>query len=551
MPGKQMSIDADMRSGIIDANQARDLRLALAKESQLYGAMDGAMKFVKGDVIAGIVIAVINIIAGLIIGVSMHGMTALQAAQTYTLLSIGSGLVSQIPSLLISMTAGIVTTRVSSEKKDSHLGTEISNQLMGQPKAIMIASIVMFLFAFIPGFPRVIFIILATLIGGMATAKWYNAKKVATKAAAGMMGGSTSTEVEGHAMVRGPSDEYALTLPIILEVGKNLSNLMKKDRAGTTFIEEMVPKMRHALYQDLGVRFPGIHVRTDSPNLEADEYAIYLNEVPVLRGKIADGYLLVNETPEILRKYNIPFTQSKTVFGLPSIWIDMRFQEVLQKAGIKFWKPLEVMILHLSYFYRMHASDFIGIQEVRAILEFVEKSYPDLVKEVTRLVPLQKLTEIFRRLVQEQISIKDLRTILEALSEWAQTEKDTVLLTEYVRSSLKRYISYKYSQGQSVLAVYLLDPEIEDLIRGAIKQTSAGSYLALDPDSVQMIMHSMRTTITPTPAGGQPPVLLTAIDVRRFARKLIEGEFPDLPVVSYQEIVPEMRIQPLGRVQLS
>jgi type III secretion protein V len=199
----------------------------------------------------------------------------------------------------------------------------------------------------------------------------------------------------------------------------------------------------------------------------------------------------------------------------------------------------------------MHASDFIGIQEVRAILEFVEKSYPDLVKEVTRLVPLQKLTEIFRRLVQEQISIKDLRTILEALSEWAQTEKDTVLLTEYVRSSLKRYISYKYSQGQSVLAVYLLDPEIEDMVRGAIKQTSAGSYLALDPDTVQMIMQAMRSTITPTPAGGQPPVLLTAIDVRRFVRKLIEGEFPDLPAVSYQEVIPEIRIQPLGRVQLS
>jgi type III secretion protein V len=166
-------------------------------------------------------------------------------------------------------------------------------------------------------------------------------------------------------------------------------------------------------------------------------------------------------------------------------------------------------------------------------------------------VPLQKLTEIFKRLVQEQVSIKDLRTILEALSEWAQTEKDTVLLTEYVRSSLKRYISYKYSQGQSILSVYLLDPEIEDLIRGAIKQTSAGSYLALDPDSVQLILHALRSTIAPTPTGGQPPVMLTAIDVRRFARKLIEGEFPDLSVVSYQEIVPEIRIQPLGRIQLS
>jgi type III secretion protein V len=294
-----------------------------------------------------------------------------------------------------------------------------------------------------------------------------------------------------------------------------------------------------------------VHVRTDSPTLEADEYSILLNEVPIVRGKILEGYLLTNENPDTLRRYNLPFTTTKSTLGQPSLWIDSKYQDILQKAGIKFWKPLDVMILHLSYFYRQYASEFIGIQEVRGILEFIEKSYPDLVKEVTRLVPLQKLTEIFKRLVQEQISIKDLRTILEALSEWAQSEKDTVLLTEYVRSSLKRYISYKYSQGQSILSVYLLDPEIEDMVRGAIKQTSAGSYLALDPDSVQVILHSLRSTIVPTPAGGQPPVLLTAIDVRRFVRKLIEGEFVDVPVLSYQEIVPEIRIQPLGRIQLS
>jgi type III secretion protein V len=551
MPGKQMSIDADMRSGVIDANQARDLRLALTKESQLYGAMDGAMKFVKGDVIAGIVIAVINIVGGLIIGVSMHGMTALQAAQVYTLLSIGGGLVSQIPSLLISMTAGIVTTRVSSEKKDSHLGKEISSQLLSQPKAIMLAAVVLFGMAWISGFPRFIFITLAFLVGGVGGAVWFNQKKSANKAAAGLTSASVETDVEGHAVVRGAGDEYALTLPVILEVGRNLSNVIKKDKQGITFIEDMIPKMRHALYQDLGVRFPGVHVRTDSPNLETDEYSIFLNEVPIVRGKILDGALLTNENPDTLRRYNLPFTSSKNSLGQPSMWIDAKYQEILQKAGIKFWKPLDVMILHLSYFYRMYASEFIGIQEVRGILEFIEKSFPDLVKEVTRLVPLQKLTEIFKRLVQEQISIKDLRTILEALSEWAQTEKDTVLLTEYVRSSLKRYISYKYSQGQSILSVYLLDPEIEDMVRGAIKQTSAGSYLALDPDSVQLILHALRITVVPTPVGGQPPVMLTAIDVRRFVRKLIEGEFPDMSVVSYQEIVPEIRIQPLGRIQLT
>jgi type III secretion protein V len=551
MPGKQMSIDADMRSGVIDANQARELRLALTKESQLYGAMDGAMKFVKGDVIAGIVIAVINIIGGLIIGIAQHNMPASQAAKVYTLLSIGAGLVSQIPSLLVSMTAGIVTTRVSSEKKDSNLGKEISSQLLNQPKATLLAAGVIFAMSFVKGFPSAIFLILGSLIATTGAVTLYRNKKLISKAAGTGAGAKVETDVEGHAVIRGGTDEYALTLPVILEVGKNLSLIIKKDKQGSTFMDDMIPKMRHALYQDLGVRFPGVHVRTDSPTLEPNEYSIFLNEVPIVRGKIIENALLTNEAPDNLRRYNIPFTTSKTSLGQSSLWVDTNFQEILQKAGIKFWKPLEVMILHLSYFYRQHANDFIGIQEIRGILEFIEKSFPDLVKEVTRLVPLQKLTEIFKRLVQEQVSIKDLRTILEALSEWAQSEKDTVLLTEYVRSSLKRYISYKYSLGQSILSVYLLDPEIEDMIRGAIKQTSAGSYLALDPDSTQLILHAMRSIIVPTPVGGQPPVLLTGMDVRRFARKLIEGEFPDMAVISYQELVPEIRIQPLGRVQLS
>lgn len=549
MPGKQMSIDADLRSGIIDTQQARELRLSLNKESQLYGAMDGAMKFVKGDAIAGIVIAVINIIGGLIIGVFMHHMSAGQAAKTYSLLSIGDGLVSQIPALMIAITAGIVTTRVSSDKKDANLGKEISEQILKQPKALMIAGGVALLMGLIPGFPFFPFLLLSAGVGSVGAAIWQSSKKAAAKATAGVS--AVETEVPGHAVITGGAEEYTLTLPVVIELGKNLSNMIRKDKQVLSFVDVMVPKMRHALYQDLGVRFPGVHVRTDSPILDPDEYSVYLNEVPLVRGKIMTDNLLTNETEEMLRKYNVPFTKSKGVMGMPSLWINRKYKDVLDNAHIKYWTSLEVLTLHLSKFYRHYASEFIGLQEVRAILEFVEKSFPDLVKEVTRLVPLQKLTEIFKRLVQEQISIKDLRTILESLSEWAQTEKDTVLLTEYVRSSLRRYISYKYSQGQTVLSVYLLDPEIEDMVRGAIKQTSAGSYLALDPDSVQLILAAMRKTIAPTPPGGQPPVLLAAIDVRRFARKLIEGEFPDLPVISYQEIVPEIRIQPLGRIQLT
>lgn len=561
MPGKQMSIDADMRAGILDSNQAREKRLLIQKESQLYGAMDGAMKFVKGDAIAGIVITFVNIIGGIIIGVAINGMDISQAVHIYSLLSIGDGLVSQIPALLISITAGIVTTRVSSEKGDTNLGAEISGQFLNQPKAIMMSSGILMMMAVVPGFPPAPFLILASALGLTGYALWNKKNKMAAEAAGGMIsragggiaegGPSVEAGIKGHRTVSGGGvDSYALTLPVVLECGKWISQEIQTGNRGANFIDQMIPKMRQALYADLGVRFPGVHVRTDSIVLGDDEYSIHLNEVPIIRGKVLKGFLLTNESEENLKRYNIPFTTYKNALGLPSLWVENKFQEILQRAGIKFWNPLEVIILHISYFFRQYANEFVGIQEVKSMIEFMEKSYPDLVKEVTRLIPLQKMTDIFKRLIQEQVSIKDLRTILESLSEWAQTEKDTVLLTEYVRSSLKRYISFKYSQGQSVLAVYILDPEIEDMVRGAIKQTSAGSYLALDPDSVQLILQSIRTTVTPPPPGGQPPVILTAIDVRRFVRKLIELEFRDISVVSYQEIIPEIKIQPLGRIQL-
>jgi len=550
MPGKQMSIDADMRSGMIDANQARELRLALAKESQLYGAMDGAMKFVKGDVIAGIVIAVINIVGGLIIGVAIHGMTAMQAAKIYTLLSIGGGLVSQVPSLLVSLTAGIITTRVSSDKPDANLGSDISSQILSHPKALFLSSGVLFILSLIPVFPWFVFLPLSLLIGGTGIKKMLDEKKArgVVRSADG-----SSMSIEGkddHALVKGGTTQFALTLPVILEVGKFGSQLMK-ERKGAEFVELMVPKMRAALYADLGVRFPGVHVRTNAPNLGDDEYMIYLNEVPMEKGMLIEGKVLTNESAENLKRYNIPYTTFKSILNQNSYWVENRYLDILKKAGIKYWDSLDVMILHLSYFYKKNASEFLGIQEVRSVLEFIEKSFPDLAKEVTRLVPLQKLTEIFKRLIQEQISIKDLRTILEALSEWSQMEKDTVLLTEYVRSSLKRYISYKYSQGQTTLAVYMLDPEIEEIVRGAIKQTSGGTYLTLDPDSAQLILQAIRSVYVPPPPGGQQPVVLTSMDIRRFVRKLIEGEFPDLAVLSTHEIIPEIRIQPLGRIQLS
>lgn len=572
MPGKQMSIDADLRAGVIDSNQAREKRLGIQKESQLYGAMDGAMKFVKGDAIAGIIIVLINIIGGLIIGIMIHGMDAAQSAKIYSLLSIGDGLVSQIPALLISITAGIVTTRVTSDVEKTHLGGEMSSQLLKQPKALVIAAVALVALGLIPGFPLAPFLLLASVLGVVGYTLWKQQEELEgdyVPPAAGGKGKGSPTEekmtsgkeqaapsaalkARGHQIISaGGVDSYQLVLPCIIETGGFLSNKIKTSTKDENFVNQMIPKMRQALYHDLGVRFPGVHVRIDSPILGEDEYSIHLNEVPIIKGKVIPNYLLTNEGEENLRRYNLEFQQYKNSLGMPSLWVKEENKELLEKAEIIYWNNLEVMILHLSAFFRQYANDFVGIQEVKSMLEFMEKSFPDLIKEVTRLVPLQKMTDIFKRLIQEQISVRDLRTILESLAEWAQTEKDTVLLTEYVRSSLKRYISFKFSLGQSVLSVYILDPEIEDMIRGAIKQTSAGSYLALDQDSVQLILQAIRSTVAPPPPGGQPPVLLTAIDVRRFARKLIEMEFPEVSVASYQEIVPEIRIQPLGRIQIS
>ncbi len=332
MPGKQMSIDADMRAGILDSNQAREKRLAIQKESQLYGAMDGAMKFVKGDAIAGIVITLINVVGGLIIGVAINEMTADDGSQNlFDPLIIGDGLVSQIPALLIAITAGIVTTRVSSEKMDANLGSEISGQILKQPKALMIAAGIMLAMSLVPGFPVAPFMILASVMGLISYALWSTKQKqemsrqgISSAATEGGGGAeAVETPVEGHKVVAGGGiDSYALTLPVILEAGHWLSEQIQKRDKGATFIDRMIPRMRQALYSDLGVRFPGVHVRTESPVLDNDEYSIQLNEVPVVRGKVLPGHLLTNESEENLKRYNIPYTTYKNSLGLPSLWVE-------------------------------------------------------------------------------------------------------------------------------------------------------------------------------------------------------------------------------------
>ena len=537
MPGKQMSIDADMRAGVIDMEQARVRRSRLEKENQLYGAMDGAMKFVKGDAIAGLIIVAINILAGLAIGILQKNMPLDQALKTYSILTIGDGLVTQIPALIISITAGIIVTRVSTDEKLA-LGGDIGSQVLAQPKALMIGGFLLAAFSLIPGFPKPQFLALALVLLSFG---YFLLKKV-EKPKSKRAGVASMTKGAGAE----PGDEgFSVTVPLMLDVASSVQQLIEANALNDELIG-----IRKALYHDLGVPYPGIHLRFND-GLSAGTYSILLEEVPISQGHLKTGYIFVREKSENLDMIGISYLEDKEFLpGLPTIWVQENIKEQLAKAGIPYMDPSQQLAYHLSFILKRYASEFIGIQETRYLLENMEKEFPEIVREVQRVLPLQKITEVLQRLVQEEISIRNLRTIFQALVDWGQREKEPVLMTEYARSSLRRYISYKFSGGQNILAAYLLDPDVEETIRKAIRQTSAGSYLSLDPTTTRRLLQSIKKEVGDIAHAIQKPVLLTSMDIRRYVRKLIEGELYELNVLSHQELTEEITVQPLGRISI-
>ena len=547
MPGKQMSIDGDMRAGLIDMEEARRRRNMVEKESQLYGSMDGAMKFVKGDAIAGLIITAVNLIGGIAIGTLQQGMDAATAVQVYSILSIGDGLVSQIPALLISITAGIIVTRVSTDE-DSNLGTDIGRQVLAQPKALLIAGSLLFLFAAIPGFPYPVFIALGI---SLLAVSWTLIRikraemALADADAAPAMAPAGQPAAQAAKRRPGSEDEFSLTTPLLIDVAATLEPAIK-----TGELNEALIQVRRALYLDLGVPFPGIHLRYNA-QLSDGAYQILLQETPMAQGRLRPGWLLCREEPEHLKMLGIAFeTGERFLPNAPTLWIADQQRETLRKAGISTLDLAQVLTFHLSFVLKKYAGDFLGIQETRYLLSQMEGSYSELVKEVQRVLPIQKMTEIFQRLVSEEISIRNLRAILEALVEWGQKEKDTVLLCEYIRGSLKRYISYKYSSGQNILPAYLLAPDVEEKIRGSIRQTSAGSYMALDPATAQRFIARAKQAIGALRQGRSRPAIVVSMDIRRYVRKLIEAELYEIPVLSYQELTQEITVQPLERITL-
>jgi len=504
MPGKQMAIDAELRGGSIDGTEARRRRRMLSRESQFYGAMDGAMKFVKGDVIASLIITVINIVGGLAIGVGQRGLDVVEAMKRYGLLTIGDGLVSQIPALVLSTAAGVLVTRTASEEPGTTLGEELARQLFGIPKALGAASAFVFLLAIVPGLPAAPFLALAA---GLAWAARARSKTLAREEQHAAAEPVTQAHAGGGAR-RGPHF-VPVVVPWGVEVGDDLAPLLD-DAADAAEgardgLRARTVAIREAVFAELGVPLPPARVRVN-PSLPPGHAVIVLFEVP---GRIV-------ELPE---------------------GADDGAARIAAAAH-------EVL--------RARASDFLGLAETQRLLDELEQVAPAVVRNVVpKPVTLTVLADVLRRLVEEGVSIRDLRAILEALATIAATEHDALNLSEHVRAQLRRAITFRLTRGAGQLSVTLLDPMIEDTIRRAVTRTASGAFLALAPAAARDIVTSItRAFSEATPPDRTSRVILTQPDIRRFVRKLIDVDFPDAQVVSFAELLPEVTLRPLAKANL-
>jgi type III secretion protein V len=499
------------------------------------------MKFVKGDAIAGIVITVINIVGGLVIGVVLRGMTAGDAFKVYALLTIGDGLVSQIPALLISTAAGLIVTRVASEEEGGHLGGDIGAQILAQPKAIALASGLLFVLALVPGLPKAPFFLLAAVTGLLA---WSLLKQKPSATAL--------PTVSGPAKPAPGTDMTWGVVPVALDLADDLfTRVGEGDASGGRFVQETIPELRRTLYGELGVVLPPLRVRRGS-GLGSGTYVVRLSEIPICEGALPLDKRLAGDTPDRLELLGISGQAAVHPDGQAATWVKEQDAPALAQAGVPTWEPAGVLVLAVKATLRRHAFELLGIQETQSLLDALERTHPVLVREVVpKIVGPHLLSEVLRRLVEEGVSIRDLRTVLGALAEWGRAEKDPVLLTEYVRSALKRQITFQHTRGTKRLPVWLLDTTIEDAVRGAVVKTQTGSYLALEPDLSRDILQALRLTLGNRDKRAKPAVLITSMEIRRYVKRLVEVEHPDVTVLSHQELAPEVSLQPVGTIAVS
>ncbi|NNB89539.1 FHIPEP family type III secretion protein [Corallococcus exiguus] len=535
MPGKQMSIDADLRAGAIDQTQARRRRRDLERESQMFGAMDGAMKFVKGDVIAGLVIVAVNLLGGTLIGVLQNGQSFSEAAATFALIAIGDGLVSQVPSLCIAVAAGLVVTRVASEKEEDSLGAEIGSQFFGDFRTLLTVAGLCVALALMPGMPHLTFLALAAGLGGLGYS--LRRKGQAPEKSPSKDGASPESAVPAGAAGKPPESAKAPVgvTPLTLDLSAQLTPLAEAN--GGAFVHTVLNAVRDELFFELGVRIPGIRVRTHAAYLGPGEYRILLDEVPAGGGVVQPGALYALVPPSELAFLEVQAEAAvEPSSGRPISRVGEGARSRLELAQVPVRKPSELIADHLRAVLRLRAAALLGLQEVQGLLEGLEAQSPVLVKEALQKVPLPLLVDVLRRLVQEQVSIRDLRAILEALVA-PTTEGDATALAERCRQALHRYLSHQFAPTGPLYA-YLVDPEVEEVLRA-----SGPRGLAPEPERIMEILEGVRVI-----ANGGRAVLLTAPDIRRPLRKLCEGPFPDVAVLTYGELDGDLQIRPIGRL---
>ena len=409
-------------------------------------------------------------------------------------------------------------------------------------------------FALIPGFPVATFLVLGAIVGGSGLLLIVKSKRKGTDKEdfSAMLSASTTSDQQSVQQNVGSQlsgqEEISLSMPLMIDIDAKLQDNSIID---LRLLNQEALKVRRALYLDLGVPFPGIHLRFNENIQTPGQYSILMQEVPVATGNLRPGYLLYADNKEELSVMGLAYEEAEQFLpNVDTIWIEGEQRQQLDKLNLSYMEPPSILACHLSYVLKRYSDEFIGIQETSFLFEQLQPVFPDLLKEAQRVLPIHLTTEVFQRLVNEDISIRNIRLILESLVEWGQKEKDPVLLTEYVRGSLKRYISYKYANEQNILSAYLLDQDLEETIRGGIRQTSSGNYLALDPGVTRQFIKASKQAVGDISRRSHKPVLITAMDIRRYVRKMLEIELYDLAVLSFQELTQEITVQPLAKITI-
>ena len=536
MPGKQMAIDADMNAGLITEQEARQRRASIAREAEFYGAMDGASKFVRGDAVAGLLINIVNIIGGFVIGVAQKGMSFMDALRTYTLLTVGDGLVTQIPALVIATAAGMIVTRSAS---GNQFDQEIRTQVFGRPKALLIASGALVLFAVVPGLPTVPFLLLGSLAGGLGYVQMRDQKSAASLEVATPAAAPKDEKIE----------DYLQVDPLELEIGYGLITMVDEAQGGDLFTR--ITNLRKQLAMDLGIVIPPVRVR-DNLQLEPNEYVAKIRGNVVASDKLIMGRFLAMSAGAASGSIDGVHVK-EPAFGLPAVWIPDQERQHAEILGYTVVEPYAVLSTHLQEILRRNADKILGRQDTRKLIENLKKDYPVIVEELTpELLPTGTVQKVLQNLLKEGIPVRDLSTILESLLDYARVTKNVDVLTEYVRHSLSETIARLHRDARGVIHAIAMGPHLELIITSSLQsQRESSPSLGLSPNTVQEIHDSLQNNVEVAAASGISPVIICAATVRPYFYRLIHTSFPTVAVLSFTELPPETEIEFIGKIEAS